>query len=87
MNYRIEFLSSADREFLALPKPVRLRIGSRIDALAGNPRPAGCTKLSGYKNLWRIRAGDYRMLYTIDDPAMVISITKIAHRRDVYRGL
>jgi mRNA interferase RelE/StbE len=57
VKYRVEFLASAEREFLKLPEKDRQRLGSRIDALAGNPRPPGCVKLSGHLNLWRIRAG------------------------------
>jgi mRNA interferase RelE/StbE len=87
VSYRIEFLSSAQREFLGLSKSDRRRMGARIDALAENPRPSGCVKMSGQRNLWRIRAGDYRVLYTIDDVPMIVAITKVAHRRDVYRGI
>ncbi len=47
-------------------------------------RPSGCKKLRGYKDLWRIRVGDYRVVYIIDDPGKIVSVTRIAHRRDVY---
>jgi mRNA interferase RelE/StbE len=60
------------------------RIDRKILALAHNPRPAGCKKLKGYKDQWRLRAGDWRVLYIVDDGAKLISITRIAHRRDVY---
>ena len=87
MSYRVEFTSSAEREFLKLPKGDSRRIGQHIDALADNPRPSGCVKLSGLGNLWRIRVGDYRIIYSIQDVPMVVAITKIGHRREVYRGL
>ncbi len=62
------------------------RIDRKILALADNPRPAGCKKLKGYKDHWRIRAGDWRVVYIIDDAAKLVSITRIAHRREVYES-
>jgi len=53
-------------------------------ALARNPRPSGCKKLKGHKDIWRIRVGDYRIVYTVDDREMVIRVGRIAHRREVY---
>jgi mRNA interferase RelE/StbE len=53
--------------------------------LAANPRPAGCKKLKGYKNRWRIRVGNYRVVYAIDDGRMSVDITRIADRKDVYK--
>ena len=87
MTYRVEFTSSAQREFLRLPKADRQRVGQRIDALADNPRPAGCVKLAGASMLWRIRCGDYRVVYAIEDATLIVAITRVAHRRQVYRGL
>ncbi len=87
MSYRIEFTSSAQREYLRLPKPERQRVGQRIDSLAENPRPAGCVKLAGATSLWRIRCGNYRVVYAIEDSALIVSVAKVGHRRDVYRGL
>jgi mRNA interferase RelE/StbE len=57
---------------------------AKIDGLAANPRPSGCRKLRAYKHLWRIRVGDYRVVYIIDDERKMVSVTRIAHRRDVY---
>jgi len=87
MKFRIEFLASAEKEFLRLPKPDRQRVGQRIDALSIDPRPPGSAKMSGHKNLWRIRVGDYRVVYSIEEIPRVVSITRVAHRREVYRGL
>jgi mRNA interferase RelE/StbE len=53
-------------------------------ALADNPHPAGCKKLEGYKDLWRIRVGDMRVVYVIDDSAKLVSVVRVAHRREVY---
>lgn len=85
MSYRIEWVVSAEREFLRLPKPERRRIAVRVEALADKPRPAGCVKLSGAANLWRIRVGDYRVIYAIHDAVEVLTVTRVGHRRDVYR--
>lgn len=57
---------------------------SRIDGLVVNPRPFGYKKLRGYKDLWRIRVGDYRVVYIIDDDHKTVSVTRVAHRGDVY---
>src|ERR1017187_10023927 len=60
------------------------RLLPKIRELAGNQRPAGCKKLHGYKNRWRIRAGNYRVVYAIDDTGKSVDITRIAHRKEVY---
>ena len=62
---------------------IKLSAQRELDAL-DNPRPAGCKKLKGYKDQWRVRVGDWRVLYIIDDAAKLITITRIAHRREVY---
>jgi mRNA interferase RelE/StbE len=68
----------------ALPDDVVQRLAPRIDALAEDPRPRGAKKLHGEKNLWRIRIGDYRVVYSIDSTGRVVDITRVAHRREVY---
>lgn len=68
----------------ALDDGIFKRIDRRILMLAEDPRPTGCKKLRGYKDQWRIRAGDWRVVYIIDDAAKLVSITRIAHRREVY---
>ena len=60
------------------------RVVAKLELLRQAPRPAGCRKLKGYKDEWRLRVGDWRVVYIIDDPAKLISITRIAHRREVY---
>jgi mRNA interferase RelE/StbE len=62
-----------------------LRIISRLESLAQNPRPSGCAKLEGARQLWRIRIGNYRVVYEIDDAAQTIDVSIVRHRRDVYR--
>ena len=87
MSYRIEFTSSAEREYLRLPKGNRQRVGQRVESLADDPHPAGSVKLVGAKNLWRIRCGNYRVIYAIEVAAMIVAVVKVGHRRDVYRGM
>jgi mRNA interferase RelE/StbE len=64
---------------------VAQRIISRIEALASSPRPPGCVKLRGADNLWRIRVGDYREIYSIDEGAHIVDISTVRHRSDAYR--
>ena len=85
MAYRIAFKPSARQELLRLPHVIGLRIEQRIDALAVAPRPPGVVKLQGEENAWRIRVGDYRIVYEIHDREIVIVVLRIAHRKDVYR--
>ena len=60
------------------------RVIAKVESLAHEPRPVGCKKLRGYKDQWRVRVGDWRIVYIIDDRAELVSVTRIAHRRDVY---
>lgn len=83
-KYSLEIKQSAQKELDALDDPLFTRLDRKIITLSENPRPAGCTKLKGHKDTWRIRIGDWRVLYIIDDAARVVSITRVAHRREVY---
>ena len=87
MSYRLEFVSSASREFLALPAAIRDRIDKRLVALKENPRPAGVKALQGQEGLWRIRIGGYRIVYQIDDRQRLITVTRVRLRATVYRRL
>ena len=80
--YAITFASSAKREFRDLTPDIIERIRPKIRELANDPRPQGCKKLHGYKDRWRIR--NYRVVYTVNDTARTVDVTRIAHRRDVY---
>jgi mRNA interferase RelE/StbE len=84
VNYSLEIKQSAQKELDALDDTLFTRIDRKILALAGNPRPAGCKKLKGYKDQWRVRVGDWRVLYIIDDATKCVSVTRVAHRREVY---
>lgn len=83
-SYKVFIKPSAAKELEAVPKKDRLRIVEKVQALSSNPRPPGCEKLSGEEK-YRIRQGNYRVLYSIEDEAIIVIIVKIAHRRDVYR--
>lgn len=80
----MEIEQTAARALSRLPRRDQTRIAARIDDLATNPRPQGVTKLSGAEG-WRIRLGDYRVVYTVDDALRVVTITRIGHRSQVYR--
>jgi mRNA interferase RelE/StbE len=83
-KYTLEIKPSSRKELERLSDNFIARIASKIESLSADPRPSGCKKLRGYKDLWRIRVGDYRVVYIIDDPRKIVSITRIAHRRNVY---
>ena len=82
--YKITFRGRADRQFQQIPPPHFRRIEQAIDGLANDPRPHGAIKLTGETG-YRLRIGDYRILYDIDDTAQVITIYRVGHRREVYR--
>ena len=84
MIYEVLFKPSAEREFLKLPDAIQIRIGSELAGLALNPRPSGCKKLKARPG-YRIRVGNYRVIYSIDDPPRVIRVLAIGDRRDIYR--
>jgi mRNA interferase RelE/StbE len=83
-NYTVEVKPSAPKELEALPDNVLVRVFLKIESLGDTPRPTGRKKLKGYKDQWRIRIGDWRVLYLIDDAVKLVSVTRIAHRREVY---
>ncbi len=83
-DYSITFARSARKEIEAFPNSLIKRIFTKIESLADEPRPNRCRKLQGFKNLWRIRIGDYRVIYSIDDSAEIVDIVAIRHRREAY---
>jgi mRNA interferase RelE/StbE len=83
-NYRLSLTTSAEKELQGLPAKVVAQIAIRVERLASVPRPPRCKKLVGGDKEWRIRIGDYRVVYEIDDAAKTVAVTRIAHRRDVY---
>lgn len=87
MAYRIEFASNADKQFRALGKSTQLRLARRINLLANEPRPQGIKKLTGEEDLYRIRVGDYRIVYQIQDKKLLVLIVRVGHRSEVYRRI
>ncbi len=83
-NYKLLVKPSAAREIEDLPRHERRRVVSKIQALATDPRPPGSERLSG-RTQYRLRQGDYRILYEIRDREVVVVVVKVGHRRDVYR--
>jgi len=83
-SYAVELKPSARKELESLPDSVLERVIRKLESLADEPRPAGCKKLKGYKDQWRVRIGDWRVVYVVDDKARLVSVTRIAHRREVY---
>lgn len=82
-EYKIFFKRSAVKDLDPIPKKDLQRIIKRIESLKANPRPPGCEKLSGQER-YRIRQGNYRMVYSIQDDELTVSIVKIGHRPEVY---
>ena len=84
--YRVLIKASASKELERLgTRSDRTRIVQRIQALADNPRPQGCEKLAGYADRFRIRQGNFRVVYLVDDQLREVTIFKIGDRKDVYR--
>jgi mRNA interferase RelE/StbE len=83
-SYRVALTASAEKELHGLSSKLAVRIISRLEQLAISPRPPGCKKLKTGDNQWRVRVGDYRIVYEIDDAAKTVDVTRIAHRREVY---
>ncbi|MEW6085354.1 MAG: type II toxin-antitoxin system RelE/ParE family toxin [Chloroflexota bacterium] len=84
-SYQIEIKPSASKELEKLPRQMVIRDVAAIRELADNPYPQGVKKLSGFDRAFRIRVGDYRVLYDIYENRLVIEIIRIRHRKDVYR--
>ena len=85
--YRIEILPAATRQLARLPLRYRRRIARAIDSLSSEPRPQGCRKIRGGDNLYRIRSGEYRIVYQVEDRLLRILVIRVRHRREAYRRL
>ncbi|MGF3053125.1 type II toxin-antitoxin system RelE family toxin [Microbacterium sp. YY-03] len=85
MRYEIRYAQSALKSLRKLDRGIARRILSAIDALALDPRPHGCKQLTGGSGEMRIRVGDYRVIYAVNDGEVVILVLAIGHRREVYR--
>ena len=83
-RYRVELAPAADRERRKLAVDVQKRIVRALEQLETDPRPPGVRKLQGEDNLWRLRVGDYRVIYTIEDDRLLVLVVRVANRRDAY---
>lgn len=83
-SYSVRIKKSAEKELRGLPKKYLKQVLSRIHALVGNPRPVGCEKSAG-GDWYRVRQGDYRVVYVIDDDELFVEVVKVGHRKEVYR--
>lgn len=84
--YTVRISDQAERALRDIPKQDQKRIGAKVEGLARNPRPRGCVVLKGGgEGYLRIRVGDYRVVYTVNDEAVLVLVLKVGHRRDVYR--
>jgi mRNA interferase RelE/StbE len=87
VQYKMEWRPAASRDLRRLDSPVRRRILGTIEALAANPRPPSATELASLEGWWRLRVGDYRVIYEPQNDRLVVLIIRIGHRREVYRRL
>ena len=87
MSYSITYGSGVERDIAKLPKALLRRVDRAIMGLSENPRPPGCKKLAGQGKLCRIRVGDWRIVYEVDDARRAVDVQIVADRKDVYRGL
>lgn len=86
MSYEVRIVRDAERDILRLPSAMVPRIVRAIRGLASDPRPHGCKKLKGQREVsWRIRVGSYRVIYVIDDGIRVVEVREVGDRKDVYR--
>jgi len=86
-SYKVEIKKSAQKEIRKLPQSVRMKIIQKINKLYSEPMPVGAEKIKGYDNRYRLRQGDYRILYSIFKDRLVIMIVRVQHRKDVYKDL
>jgi mRNA interferase RelE/StbE len=84
-EYSVVFARSARRELERLETGVARRILARVEVLAQEPRPSGCVKLQGATDLWRLRVGEYRVIYAVDEKARLVDVRVVRHRSDAYR--
>lgn len=84
MSYLVQFTTAAARQVKKLPRPARDRILDAIEDLGEDPRPHGVKKLSGEQTAWRIRVGEYRVIYDVFDSELVVTVVRAGHRREIY---
>lgn len=85
MSYVVHIKTGARKQLAMLPRAIQVRVDGRIRELAKDPRPHASVKLEGEDNLFRVRVGDYRIVYEVHDDVLIVLVIRIGHRRDVYR--
>ena len=83
--YRLEFATAAVRQLGSLPVKIQRRVSTKIEAFATEPRPAGCRKLKGTDDIYRVRVGDYRILYQVRDDVLLVLVVSVRKRGEVYK--
>ena len=86
-SYNVRYDPLALKELTKLDHAVARRIVKAVDVLTADPRPAGTQRLVGYSDLWRMRVGDYRVIYSIQDAVVIVTVLRVAHRSAAYRNL
>lgn len=84
-RYRIRVSRTAERQIRKLPLDARARVARAVQGLAVDPFPTGCRKLTGYNDVYRVRVGPYRVLYSVNAGTLIVIVLKVGHRRHVYR--
>jgi mRNA interferase RelE/StbE len=84
-TYRLEFASAAVRQLGSLPVKIQRRASTKIEALTTEPRPAGCRKLKGPDDIYRVRVGDYRVLYQVGDDVLLVLVVSVRKRGEAYK--
>lgn len=85
-TFRIDLTRRAAKALDAIDKPQRRRVLAVIDGLADDPRPPRCVKLTGRENQWRVRAGNYRVIYEVHDDRLLVLVVEVGHRSEIYRS-
>ena len=85
MTYRVELMPRANRQLQKLPGNVQLRLTRALRRLEDDPRPPGVKRITGAENLWRMRVGQYRIVYEIHDDRLLVLVVRVGHRKDIYR--
>lgn len=86
-RWEVIVLRDPEKVLVKLPRDLRHRLWTAIDSLGSNPRPAGCKKLRGYADLYRLRAGDWRITYAVQDDKLIVVVVEVAPRGGAYKGL
>lgn len=82
--YEVGLKTSAAKALRRVPRKDQQRLHTELRRLADDPRPPSCRKLAGHTDAWRVRVGDYRTVYLVDDEAQTVTVARLGHRRDIY---